>query len=150
MAAATAAQIKTALSRVLKFAASVPLPTYYDDLCAIAETFGYQEVVGKLVARGYRQTEDVDAWDRLYEFTLELGLWKALSLSGSYDEEVKSLLATLDRREELLTVAVFVNKVFVRPGADQAGTPAYGGPINQASGVFRYDETDETDLGIPI
>ncbi len=149
MAAATAAQIKTALSNVLKFSSESVMPDYYDDLASRAATFAYQQVATRLCNRGYRQTEDVDAWDELAQFTLDLGLWKALTQSGSYDERVKSLMESLDRREELDTVILMVNRVFIRPPADQAGTVAFGGIINQNSGIFRLDESDEVDLGIP-
>lgn len=148
MAAATSAQIKTQLAHCLKIA-EASLPSYWDQHVATAATFARQEVRGRLLERGF-EAADVDAWDRLYEFTLDLGVWKSLMLGGEYASFDPAALDALDRRGELAGVTVFVNDEFITTAPSAPGTTVTSGPrVADEGGVFDWHvDPDDPHHGI--
>ena len=143
MAAVTAAQLKSSAANMLKFKDEDEMPAYYDDLCARASEYAYNEVKGGLLRRGFRLTEDIAQWDRLYEFTLDLGLWKVLILSGAYSGFDGATIQALDRRKELSDVLVFVNGTWVQVATGAPGTTTTAGPSKSDGGIFGYDDTQD-------
>lgn len=161
MAAATAAQIRTLLAAVLKMDESGPnaMPDYWDAHCEAAATAAYYQCRDGLLSRGFLP-EHVAAWDRLYEFTLHLGVREALLLGGAYADAGAQTVERLERKADELAgneqkgikpVLVFVGDEWIKPAADRPGQAAGAGPtVAQASGVFRFDDSDPIDKGIPI
>ncbi len=142
MAAATAVQTLTALSRMLKVT-EADMAGYWSGIVSEAVTFATQEVYGCLLKRGFRLIEDILPWDRLNEFTLDLALWKAIHRGGAYAGFDPEALEVLDRRKDLADVLVFVNGDWVKPPAGNAGMVATGGPrVGDTGGVFGWDPTD--------
>jgi hypothetical protein len=147
MPAATAAQIHTALSALLKIADETTMASYWNSICAAAATFAQQEVQGRLYRRGLAMA-DIANFDRLYEVTLDLGLWKSVMMGGLYAQFDPSAMKALDRREDLDTMLLFVNGVWTQPhvGPHLAST----GPLMQGYGQFTYNpDGDDVDQGIP-
>jgi hypothetical protein len=146
MPAATVPEVKNALIALLKHGGESDLAQHWDTICAQAAEYALNEVKGGLLRRGF-QLADVAAWDRLYEFTLDLSLWKALILGGAYSGFDGATVQALDRRKELADVLVFVNGVWVQVSAGSPGTVTTAGPSTTNGGVFSYDDTDRNDLG---
>lgn len=148
MAAATAAQVKSALASMLKIS-EYELPDYYVAVTPQAATFGRQEVYGRLLKRGF-VTGEIDGFDRLNEFSLDLGLWKAIHLAGLYGQFDPVAVSALDRRAELGEVLVTVAGVWVQPrGAARPATATTAGPAANGGGVFDFDPGDDSgNLGI--
>lgn len=138
MASATAAQIKTALASGIK-QAEADLADHWATHCTRAEVFGRQECEGRLLARGFRLVEEIRLWDRLFEFSLDLGVWKAVMLGGAYGMFDPTALAALDRRTELDSVFVAVAGVYIKPSSAMPGTVISGGPMVNDDGVFNFD-----------
>lgn len=152
MPVATAAEIKTALSSHLKVAES-DMASYWTAITTRAALFAAQEVYGRLLARGFRMTEDILRWDRLSEVTLDLGCWKSIMSGGVYAGFDPEALKSLDRREELASVYVFVNGDLVervQPATGQPGTVVTGGPMAaDPGGVFNFEPApDDPHSGI--
>lgn len=148
----TAAQITTALTKVLKMASESDLAPYYTDEGGLIDqslAAANAEVVGRLLARGFRYAEDVLLWDRAAELEKDICLYWCLLRGGAYGSVDPLALKSLDRRAELDTILVTVNNVWVQPASGQPGTITTSGPrAGDASGVFDWDATDETDRGI--
>ncbi len=133
MAAATGAEIKTRLAGLLKQASEATLAAYWTDHCNQAATFADQEVKGGLYKRGFIP-DDVADWVRLHEITLDLGLWRAIMLGGIFSSFDATVIKALDRRDELDSILVFVDRpplygVWIQPPSGNAGTSATGGPL---------------------
>ncbi|HEX8158775.1 MAG TPA: hypothetical protein VF526_15425 [Solirubrobacteraceae bacterium] len=150
MAAATTIQVRKSLAAQLKLSDQSELGQHWDDTIDRALLFAVQEVYGRLLARGFRLDEEIRAWDRLGEFTLDLAVWKSIMLGGIYAGFDPAALAALDRRAELASVYVFVNGdlVEIRPAMGKPGTAMTGGPMaRDASGVFDW-QPGEPGYGI--
>ncbi len=128
MATVTAAQLHTSLGNVLKLTDEASLPAYWDSVVDEAATFAYNEVRGALEARGFKLA-DVLAWDRLFEVTRDLGLWRSIVMGGVYAKFDAEVIKALDRRQELRTILVAVNDLYVKPAVGEAGMAATGGPL---------------------
>ncbi len=151
MPAATAPEVMDALADVIKQDVG-SLAGYWAGHCQRASAFAYQEARDGLLSRGFLIAH-VTGWDRLFEFTVELAVWKALHLGGAYDAVPKETLEGLDRREDLKSVLVYVNGIWIKPVGDQPGLAASAGPtVAQNSGVFRFDDGPDAwpDYGIRV
>ncbi len=149
MAAATAAQILSAIAAQLKIAES-ELPSYYTPHATRAVTFAIGEVRRKLYRRGFT-ADNVSDWDQLNELTLDLGTWKTIMLSGLYTTLDARVIDSLDRRKELDDILVFVDDLWIQPEAGQAGTTTTSGPLLDDPGsTFNYQggESNDPDHGI--
>lgn len=149
MAAITAAELLTALSDRLKSTSAIELPAYWaGTIVPQAVTAGYQDVLGALLARGFSKAQ-VDAWDRLGEFHLSQALYWALVNGGAtLDQAHPDALKALDRREDLKSVLVFANGVWVQPPAGNPGLVVTAGP-DASGGVFSWPDPDDSNLGRP-
>lgn len=150
MAVAQPSDILTALSAQLKINDQTILSPYWTAITTRAALFAQQEVYGRLLARGFRLAEDILPFDRLYEFTLDLGVWKSVMMGGLYANFDATALAALDRRAELAEVFVFVNGVWVQPALGEPGVVnSGGGPLApDPTSVFTFDATDRSNYGI--
>ncbi len=142
MAAATASAIKSRLAGLLKVGEAT-LAAYWTDHCNQSATFADQETKGRLYKRGFIPT-DVANWDRLYEVTLDLGLWRAIMLGGVFSSFDATVIKALDRREELDSILVFVNGIWVQPPAGNAGMTSTGGPLANDPGAI-FNSVPEID-----
>lgn len=139
-------ELLTALANQLKASSPNELPAYYAaDLIGRSNTAAYQEIVGRLRARGYTQTQ-VDGWDRGEEFQLAIGLYFCLVNSGAYGGFDPMAMQALDRRKELDKVIVFVNGEFIRPSGDEPGLIVTSGPSTTGS-VFNFPDPDDSRIG---
>lgn len=103
----------------------------WDRHCADASAAAYQDIRGALLARGFTD-DQINAWDRLEEFSRALGtywaLYAGMGLQGGYDDRFEQF----DRRAELATIPVTID------GALQL--PALGDP--SVIGAGRLTDTD--------
>lgn len=142
MAYITASQLQAALASFLKIR-EADLPDYWQPLSSQAANFARQEIVGRLLRRGFTEAQ-VDAWDRDFEFSRDLGLWKAVVLGGAYTGFDANVLKALDRRRELDEVLVFISGVWVKPTGDQPSLAATGPMAESAGGLFGvYPDADD-------
>lgn len=147
MARITEAQLHFSLSKLLKFSDESSMPDFWDEIVSEAATFAYNEVRGRLEARGFSRA-NVDGWDRLEEVTRDLGLWRSIVMGGVYSSFDAKFLASLDRREELSHVLVAVSDVWVKPPSGEAGTVSTGKSRATVNGQFTYDGDNQIDQGI--
>lgn len=145
---ASAAEVKAALARLLKVS-EAEMPAYWDGVCAQAAAFGSGEAAARLLRRGFDE-QTAHSWDRRFEFTLDLSLWKAIMLGGAYSSFAPETVRALDRREELGEALVFVGGVWVRPALGDAAQAMTGGPRSaDAEGVFNWQpDEDPVNYGI--
>lgn len=142
MAAATSAQIKTALANLLKVT-EASLADHWEAISVQAQTFADQEVKGRLYRRGFTAANVAD-WDRLFEVTLDLGLWRCIMLGGVYSGFDANVIKALDRRDELDGILVFVNGEWVQPPMGQPGTITTAGQMAEdPGGVFNWNPRDD-------
>lgn len=108
MAFITVDQLRQRLASMLRIDAtdgSVDAASIWQTILTDAVSWGYQEILGALAARGYSKSQ-IDAWPRGTEFNVSLGLFWSLTQGAglhSYDDK---FLNKLDRREELKAVVV--------------------------------------------
>lgn len=131
--------VSAGLAAVLKIDEG-DLPDYYSALIGQAHLAAHQTIVGILLGRGFLR-EQIDGWDRLAEFELDLSLWNILVRTGAYQSMDPTAVRTLDRRAELAEVVVFVGGVWVRPASGQPGTATSSGPMATGAGAFTYDDS---------
>jgi hypothetical protein len=122
------------------------LPAYYaDEIVPQANVAATQDILGRLLARGYTQ-EQIDVWDRRVEFAFALGVYYSLLNSGAYAGLDPKTMELLDRRKELDTILVFAGGVITQPVGNRPGLTATAGPSAQG-GIFNYPDPDDTTLG---
>lgn len=141
MAFNTAAVIKQRLADTLQKDVDT-LEDWWEGIVTQARTFAYQEVVGRLMSRGYSRTQ-VDDWDRGAEFEGDLALWYCLVRGGAANAYDPRFIDMLDRRKELAAVAVFASGEHASPRDPQPGSgPAVG---TGRGSVFTWPDGDLTD-----
>lgn len=149
MAAATLIEVRRALAGHLKISETALTP-YHLEFAERGRTRAISEVKGALLARGFDLTNDIELFDRLQEFTLDLGCYFALVSGGLYASIPAEILKALDRREELKSVFVFVNGEWRQPPSGQPGTAVTAGQLAEdETGVFNWSPAeDPTYYGI--
>ncbi len=90
------------------------LPAYWQQIVADAHVSAYGEIVARLMARGYLQSQ-IDSWDRGAEFELKISLWFALNDAAALHPLNDTQLKKLDRRDELDRVAIVSGRVYQTP-----------------------------------
>jgi len=121
------------------------LPPYYTStILPRASTAAWQEIQGRLLARGFTLAQ-IEAWDRGAEFQGDLGTWYAIVSSGFYAGFDKETLKLMDRREELDTVQVFTDGVWKRPDDTQGGA-TQGAPITTGN-IFNWPDPNGPQTG---
>ena len=122
------------------------VPGYWDPIVSDSNAAGYNEIVTKLVARGYSKAQ-VDAWDRGAEFEIDIALFwclvKGAGLHG-YDDK---FINKLDRRAELDEVDVLIDGKLVDP-AGVAGDQWGWGLQETSNERFSFD-ADDANLDTP-
>lgn len=122
------------------------LPAYWaDSITPQANESAYQEVLGRLLDRGFTKTQ-IDQWDRGAEFQQAIGLYLALVNGGAYAGYDAGVLQMLDRRKELKEVLVFISGEWVKPVGDRPGLVTTAGP-NTAGGTFNWPDPDGPGVG---
>jgi len=146
----TDVQLTQALADRLKQAVAA-LPAYYTStIVPRANIAAYQEIVGRLLARGFAPSQ-IAAWDRGAEFQYDLGCFFAIVYSGLYAGYDQKTLELMDRRKELTgtddspAVQVFVNGKWVQPD-DTQGNPTTGPPVTTGS-IFNWPDPEDPSLG---
>ncbi len=138
MAAVTAAQVHRSLADALNIADESALPPRWDGIIDEAVTFSANEVSGVLESRGF-SVANVAAWDRLFEVTRDLALWRTIVMGGIYNSFDANVIKTLDRRAELHTILVAVNGIYLKPALADAGMAATGGALaDDGTATFTY------------
>lgn len=147
MAFLTDNQCLQSVADLLKVALA-SLPSYWTNVVSEAHTSAYQEIVGRLLRRGYTKAQ-IDQWDRGAEFERSLTLfWSAVNGGGlaNYDDK---FIARFDRRKELDEVLLSIGGVYVYPNQSTPGTIGTGGP-NTTRDIFVWpDPDDDSDRGHP-
>ncbi len=112
--------------KAASWAALITNAPYWVTIVADAQTSAYQEIVGRLIERGFTEAQ-INSWDRGAEFELVIMKYWALvnggGLSGNYDDR---FIKMLDRRRELDDVMIAVAGVYITPGQMQPGTINFG------------------------
>jgi len=140
----TDAAVKTAVAALLKIGGAA-LPDYWDAIIPSAHTAAYQDVLGRLLIRGFTKAQ-VDSWDRGAEFELDIACYWALARGGAYSDYGNETLRALDRREELDTVLVFAGGIWIKPTGDQPGLITSAGPSAEG-GLFNFPDPEDPRLG---
>lgn len=131
----TDAQLKDRLASLLSKNGAALNADKWDVIVSDSNRSAYWDIVSRLMNRGYTKAQ-VDAWDRLAEYTIDIGLyWCAIKGGGleGYDDK---FISKLDRRKEL--DEVFVTEAGVEAAIDE-GDIGVGGQV-----------TDEDLFGQPI
>lgn len=137
----TDAQVKQDVADVLRTALA-NLPTWVDNVVARVHESAYEEIVEKLMGRGFTQTQ-IDAWRRGEEFERAIALWYFFTTPqaiGIYD---KQALETWEKfRTGLKSVTIAGSSGWTTP-ADTPGVPAVGLVTDLRKDLTR----DEDDMG---
>ena len=121
---------------------------YWAALVQQAHVSAYQDVVGRLLARGFSKGQ-VDAWDRGAEFERDLTVFWALTRGGMLEAFSDLSMKPMDRRKELDTVQVFVRGVYINPDSGQHGPGlcSYGSINDARMGIFNGPAPPEGGVG---
>jgi hypothetical protein len=140
MAYTTVTQIVQDIADALKAVNVAALPANWTNVAAEAQIAAYQDIVGRLLARGFTLAQ-ITAWDRGIEFERAISKYYAFSSpqgAGKFDYETMRIW---DRRKELDIVQVFTAGVFVSPGSTP-GTVGVGG-MNTSGDMFGTPFSDD-------
>lgn len=140
MAFITDEQLRDALADRLKVAGNDVPAAFSSTIVNRSNTAAYQDVVGRLIARGYTKAQ-IDQWDRGAEFQTMIGLYWCVVNAGAYGGFDPETLKAWDRRKELAEVIVAINGAWVRPTGDQPGLVVTSGPSTSGS-LFNLDPDD--------
>ncbi len=137
MAYVTDTDVQTTLAAMLKRADLNSIEGYWTALITQCNAAGYNEVRGALLNRGFTLAQ-IDAWDRREEFNRDLALWwVGVKGEAYFSDAEKQMLAKLDRREELETVAVVASGALQSPDSTSGG---YGyGTLDTTDDTFTRD-----------
>lgn len=137
MAYVTDDDVKETLAAMLKRAAVASTEDYWLGLVPQCNVAGYNEVRGALLNRGFTLAQ-IDAWDRREEFNRDLALWwVGVKGEAYFSDAEKQMLAKLDRRQELETVAVVADGALQSPDSTSGG---YGyGTLDTTDDTFTRD-----------
>ncbi len=138
----TDTQVKQAVADFLKVDVA-DLPTYWTGATRVIEdahVAAYQEIQGRLLARGFT-TAQVVLWDRGAEFEKHLTIYWSLINGGGTTAMDDRFVKMYDRRNDLNSVLVSVSGVFITPG-DTPGTIEIGAE-DTSNDLFSLDQTDD-------
>lgn len=136
-------QVQTAIASRLKLTDVTKVPASVIAMITDAINRGYQDIVSKLQGRGYTAGQ-VAAWDRAYEFNLDLAMfWTAVQ---SMNLEADDLwVQKLDRRKELDSVAVMIGGNLVNPGTTGGGQVGFSAMDTSSDIVTRTPRVNIVD-----
>jgi hypothetical protein len=133
----------------------VMLQPHWDSIINQGITSGYWTVIGAWTARGYTKAQ-IDQWDRLAEFQLEIGAWFALKrLSAMMPDSLSQAnLDALDRRPEMvypakdgaISAVMTINGVAVDGEGDYS--QANWGPMDTTGDMFVLPTSSSEDIRI--
>ena len=131
------------------------LKPHWDTIINQGLVAGYWTVVNAWIYRGYTKAQ-VDQWDRLDEYQLEIAAWFCLKrLSALQPDGVsQAQLDALDRRPELVnppkdgmvSAVLTINGEAVE-GEGDFGQPTYG-PVDTTNDMFITPKTNRDDSRI--
>jgi hypothetical protein len=128
--------------------ADVPsLPSYWPGVVAAAHVSAFQEIQGRLIARGYTPAQ-VLQWDRGPELEKSLTIFWALTNGGGLSGYDDKFIRMYDRRKELDTVVVALNGVWTRPG-DTPGQVSTGAFDTSGDLFSGYADPSDPRIGDP-
>jgi hypothetical protein len=139
----TPLQVQTAIAARLKLTDITKVPGATVNAIPDAIDRGYQEIVSKLLGRGYTMTQIV-AWDRAAEFNRDLAMFWCAVQSANLDAS-DLWVQKLDRRKELDTVAITIGGVLVNPGTSGGGQVGFGTLDTTNDIVTRTSRTNLVD-----
>jgi hypothetical protein len=121
----TDAQITQSVSDILKYASVGGLPTYAANVVTEAHAAAYNEMLGRLLNRGYTLAQ-ITSWDQgvFYERMLSI-YFVMVNVAGTGDYS-DLWIKQYDRRKDLDTVLISIGGVFVQPVEGQPGTCSVG------------------------
>jgi hypothetical protein len=122
------------------------LGNYWGEFILQAQTWAYQEIVSRLLARGFTPTQ-INSWDRGAEYERALTLWWALQRGAGLEGYDDKFLKMFDRRAELNTVFVSVGGGW-QPPADTPGTVGTGA-LSTGRDMFVPIDPDDPRIGEP-
>ena len=137
-------QLLDALANRLHTAVSA-LPSFWTGIVGDSNTAAYNEIVGRLMARGFLKA-DIDQWDRGAEFQRRVGVWFMLRDGGAYAGFDAETIKSMDCRKDLDTTLFAVSGAWVKPSGDEPGLATTGGPL-ATGGIFNFPNPDDPDLG---
>lgn len=126
--------VKTELAHMLTLSAASDVEPRYDTIIDQSIQEGYEEIVSALTARGYTVAQ-IGTWDRAERFNIDLALFWSLT-KGVISQLPFETIKQLDRRKELLTVALTVD------GAPIQIDPTTAVTGNVGSGRLKFTECD--------
>lgn len=142
MAFTTDAAVESDVAAALK-TTTANLPDWTDTVIARCHTAAYQEIVGRLLGRGYTKAV-IDTWDRGVEFERAIALYLIFSQPqalGVFDKQAMEVWGQY--RKDLLDVVLFVSGTPVSPGTGPtAGGTVGSGDVSTANDLFTLDPDD--------
>lgn len=136
-------ELKTELTSVLKQAGADTVGSHWDALVARSNTAAYQEILRRLVPRGYTKAQ-VDTWVSGAEFQTDIGLFWCLTKNATQSEFPDTFIAKLDRREELDTVALLDSSGVEIPPLTASDEVAWG-TAETGSDMFVMPTSNDDD-----
>ncbi len=134
----TDSQCMQAVADLLKYDISA-LPGYWTSVVSQAHVAAYQEIQGRLLARGFT-TAQVVLWDRGAEFERMLTIYWSLVNGGGTTAYDDRFIKQFDRRSDLDSVLVSVAGTWIIPG-ETPGTVGTG--FEDTTGdLFSLDRDD--------
>lgn len=109
------------------------LPPKWQTIVQNSNTSAYQEILGRLITRGYTPAQ-INLWDRGAEFQTDLALFWSLTKGGALSNYSDVFLKALDRRKDLDTVILFIGQAWKATG-DTPGTIG-SGAVSGSGDVF--------------
>ncbi len=104
------------------------LPAYWTNVVAEAHAAAYNEMVGRLLDRGYTLAQ-ITAWDQGVFYERMISLFWALTNGAGTSAFDPKFINQFDRRKDLDTVLLAVAGVYIKPGnmdVDAPGTVGFG------------------------
>jgi hypothetical protein len=98
------------------------------------------DVKASLLARGYTISQ-IDNWDRLDEFVIDIGLFWCLTKGGMLGNYSDLFIQKIDRRKELLTAPLLNNGALVNPSPNNANSPVASGRLSEDG--YRFNMNTE-------
>ncbi len=140
----TNAVLTQAIADRLKLANGISdLQNWSASIIVNALTASYQEILGRLMRRGFTQAQ-ADSFDRGAEFQTDLGVYYFWTRTGIYGGNDPKAVEALDRRKELNSVFVFNLGVWVNPPQTDAGQVITG---LQEDGLVQWPTA--CNIGLP-
>ena len=133
--------LKEKLANELKVLGIALTDADWDNIVKDSNASARNEILTKLLARGYSVAQIRDDWDRLEEFQTDIGLYWCLVKGANLNLGQISLeiIKLHDRRAELDSIALLDGDVLIDPDEEDVGGEVSAGNLNTDDDLFTKD-----------